>query len=41
MAAAHEQWVVELFAGLYAGEKEQVYKLLAKLKGSLEKEKKR
>ncbi|MBC8023603.1 MAG: MarR family transcriptional regulator [Burkholderiales bacterium] len=40
MAAAHEQWVVELFAGLGAGEKEQVYRLLAKLKLSLEKEKK-
>src|SRR5436190_8860572 len=32
MAAAHEQWVVELFAGLAAAEKEQVYRLLAKLK---------
>ena len=41
MAAAHEQWVVELFAGLYAGEKEQVYRLLAKLKVSLEKEKRK
>ena len=38
MAAAHEQWVVGLFAGLAAGEKEQVYRLLAKLKLSLEKE---
>ena len=40
MAAAHEQWVIGLFAGLYANEKEQVYRLLAKLKLSLEKEKK-
>ena len=40
MAAAHEQWVVGLFAGLAAAEKEQVYRLLAKLKLSLEKEKK-
>ncbi len=40
MAAAHEQWVVGLFAGLGASEKEQVYRLLAKLKLSLEKEKK-
>ena len=39
MAAAHEQWVVGLFAGLAAAEKEQVYRLLAKLKLSLEKEK--
>jgi DNA-binding MarR family transcriptional regulator len=41
MAAAHEQWVVELFAGLAAAEKEQVYRLLAKLKLSLQKEKER
>ena len=41
MAAAHEQWVVGLFAGLAAAEKEQVYRLLAKLKLSLEKEKSR
>ncbi len=41
MAAAHEQWVIGLFAGLAAAEKEQVYKLLAKLKLSLEKEKER
>ena len=41
MAAAHERWVVELFAGLAAAEKDQVYKLLAKLKLSLEKEKER
>lgn len=39
MAAAHEQWVIGLFAGLYAGEKEQVYRLLAKLKVSLERDK--
>jgi DNA-binding MarR family transcriptional regulator len=38
MAAAHEQWVIGLFAGLAASEKEQVYRLLAKLKLSLEKE---
>jgi DNA-binding MarR family transcriptional regulator len=41
MAAAHEQWVVELFSGLAAAEKDQVYRLLAKLKLSLEKEKSR
>jgi DNA-binding MarR family transcriptional regulator len=41
MAEAHEQWVVELFSGLAAAEKDQVYRLLAKLKLSLEKEKKR
>ena len=32
MAAVHERWVVELFAGLNATEKSQVYRLLAKLK---------
>ena len=37
MAAVHEQWVVELFAGLNAAEKEQVYRLLAKLKLGLHK----
>ena len=41
MASAHEQWVIGLFAGLAAAEKEQVYRLLAKLKLSLEKEKER
>ncbi len=41
MAAAHEQWVIELFAGLPASEKEQVYRQLAKLKLSLEKEKRK
>jgi DNA-binding MarR family transcriptional regulator len=41
MAAAHEQWVIELFTGLPAGEKEQVYRSLAKLKTSLEKEKRK
>jgi DNA-binding MarR family transcriptional regulator len=41
MAAAHEQWVVGLFSGLPAAEKDQVYRLLAKLKLSLEKENKR
>ncbi len=35
MARAHEQWVVEMFAGLSAGEKDQCYRLLAKLKGHL------
>jgi DNA-binding MarR family transcriptional regulator len=32
MAAMHEQWVIELFAGLSATEKAQVHRLLAKLK---------
>ncbi len=32
MAAVHAQWVIELFGGLNAAEKEQVYRLLAKLK---------
>ena len=32
MAAMHEQWVVELFAGLSSSEKAQVHRLLAKLK---------
>ena len=41
MAAAHEQWVIELFAGLAAHEKDQAYRLLAKLKVGLEKEKPR
>ena len=41
MAAAHEEWVIQLFSGLAAAEKEQVYRLLAKLKQSLEKEKPR
>ena len=41
MAEAHEQWVVRLFSGLGAAEKDQVYRLLAKLKLSLEKEMKR
>jgi DNA-binding MarR family transcriptional regulator len=41
MAAAHEQWVIELFSGLAAAEKDHVYRLLAKLKVSLEKEKQR
>ena len=41
MAAAHEQWVIGLFSGLGAAEKEHVYRLLAKLKLSLEKEKRR
>ena len=41
MAAAHEQWVVELFSGLAAAEKDHVYRLLAKLKHSLEKEERR
>ena len=37
MAAVHEQWVIELFAGLNTAEKEQVYRLLAKLKLGLQK----
>ena len=36
MAAVHEHWVVELFAGLNAAEKEQTYRLLAKLKLGLQ-----
>ena len=32
MAAVHEQWVIELFAGWSADEKAQVYTLLADLK---------
>lgn len=37
MAAVHEQWVIELFAGLSAAEKDQVHRLLAKLKLGLQK----
>jgi len=36
MAAVNEQWVIELFAGLNALEKEQTYRLLAKLKSGLQ-----
>ncbi len=39
MAAMHEQWAIELFAGLSSSEKTQVHRLLAKLKlhlGSIE-----
>jgi len=32
MAAMHEQWAIELFAGLSSSEKTQVHRLLAKLK---------
>ena len=32
MAAVHEQWVIELFAGLSATEKTQVHRSLARLK---------
>jgi DNA-binding MarR family transcriptional regulator len=32
MAAAHEEWVVELLAGLTAAEREQLNRLLAKVK---------
>ena len=32
MATMHEQWVIELFAGLSSSEKTQVHRLLAKLK---------
>lgn len=35
MAAAHEGWIVELFAGLTSAEQQQMYTLLAKLKRSL------
>jgi DNA-binding MarR family transcriptional regulator len=35
MAAVHEQWVVELLSGLSGTEQANVYRLLAKLKGSL------
>ncbi|TMH11823.1 MAG: MarR family transcriptional regulator [Betaproteobacteria bacterium] len=35
MAAVHEQWVIELFAGWNADEKSQVYALLAGLKTHL------
>jgi len=35
MAAAHESWIVDLLAGLDAGEQEQVYRLLARLKQHL------
>jgi DNA-binding MarR family transcriptional regulator len=35
MAAVHEQWVVELLAGLNGTEKAQIYRLLAKLKAAL------
>ena len=37
MAAVHEQWVIELFDGLNAAEKDQVHRLLAKLKLGLQK----
>ena len=33
MAAAHEAWIAELFAGLGAGDLRRLYALLAKLKG--------
>ena len=36
MAEVHEQWVVDMFAGLNAVEKEQTYRLLAKLKLGLQ-----
>jgi DNA-binding MarR family transcriptional regulator len=36
MAAVHEQWVIELFGGLNAAEKDQIYRLLAKLKLGLQ-----
>jgi DNA-binding MarR family transcriptional regulator len=36
MAAAHERWIVHLLAGLDAGEQEQVYRLLARLKQHLQ-----
>jgi hypothetical protein len=34
MARAHEEWVVELLAGLTRKEHEELLKLLAKLKSS-------
>jgi DNA-binding MarR family transcriptional regulator len=36
MATAHERWIIGLLAGLTAREREQMYRLLAKLKSSLE-----
>jgi DNA-binding MarR family transcriptional regulator len=36
MAAVHEQWVIELFGGLNTAEKDQIYRLLAKLKLGLQ-----
>jgi DNA-binding MarR family transcriptional regulator len=36
MAAAHETWIVGLLAGLDTTEQEQVYRLLARLKGHLQ-----
>lgn len=35
MARVHETWVIELFAGLTAAEKERMYRLLATLKAHL------
>ncbi len=35
MAQAHELWVVELFSGLDAQEKAQLFELLGKLKSHL------
>jgi DNA-binding MarR family transcriptional regulator len=35
MAAVHEQWVIELLAGLNGADKTQIYRLLAKLKAAL------
>jgi DNA-binding MarR family transcriptional regulator len=35
MAAAHEQWVVALFAGMSAVEKAELYRLLGELKVQL------
>ncbi len=35
MAAVHEQWVIELFAGWSADEKRRVYAMLAELKRHL------
>ncbi len=32
MAAAHEQWVIDLFSGLTSTDKAQTHRLLAKLK---------
>jgi DNA-binding MarR family transcriptional regulator len=35
MAAAHERWVVELFAGMKANERERLFALLGRLKASV------
>jgi DNA-binding MarR family transcriptional regulator len=37
MASVHEQWVIDLFDGLSTAEKDQIHRLLAKLKLGLQK----